>query len=139
MFTSYFANLKKLPTNLEPVSIAVGNPVWYRGRRCIELAPTRAMLKMSPDDYNRHYDAILAKLDPKSIYDQLGENAVMLCWEKPGESCHRRRVAEWLESALGVTITEIGFHRSEVSSYLSMQWPTKAKKPSNQKMFSFAV
>jgi len=28
------------------------------------------------------------------------------CWEKPGEDCHRRLVAEWLEKHLSTKIPE---------------------------------
>lgn len=54
-----------------------------------------------------YYDKVLRQLDPQAIWQELGEDAVLLCWEKPGDFCHRRLVAEWLEKRLGVTIKEL--------------------------------
>ena len=125
MFTSYFANVKKLPPDLVPVSIARGSPRWFTGQQELRLAPTRAMLKMQKPDYDAAFAEILAKLDPAEIYETLGENAVLLCWEKPGEACHRRFVAEWLEAALGVEIPEYGFNRSRCPAYDEMEWAGK--------------
>ena len=76
-------------------------------RRYPALAPTRQMLKMGEAEYRAAYQEILDRLDPRKVYQELGEDAVLLCWEKPGEFCHRRLVAEWLEEHLGVTIIEL--------------------------------
>jgi hypothetical protein len=120
MFTSYFANVKKLPPDLVPVSIARGSPRGFSGRKELRLAPSWAMLKMKKPDYDAAFAAILAKLDPSEIYQTLGENAVLLCWEKPGEWCHRRLVAEWLEESLGIEISEYGFDRMACIKYSEM-------------------
>ncbi len=117
MQTSYFANVKNIPDHLEPVGIARGVPRWFKGRSERSLAPTWAMLKMSAADYDLRFDEILEKLDPQATYDLLGENGVILCWEKPGDKCHRRRVAEWFETELGVVVPELGFDRSETLPY----------------------
>ena len=125
MFTSYFANVKKLPPELVPVSIARGSPRWFTGRKELRLAPSWAMLKMKKPEYDAAFAGILAKLDPAEIYQTLGENAVLLCWEKPGEACHRRLVAEWLEAALGIEIPEYGFARTACLAYGKMAWPAE--------------
>lgn len=39
IYTSYFANIKKLPKDLKLVSIARGTPDWFTGLRCEALAP----------------------------------------------------------------------------------------------------
>ena len=101
MFTSYYANLKKLPKDLVPVSISVGKPRWWKGRHEPRLCPTWAMLKMSPAKYDRHFKKILDQLDPQAIFEELGDNAVLLCWEKPPDRCHRRCVAEWSKRLSG--------------------------------------
>lgn len=119
MYTSYFANLRLIPPELRPVAIAVGVPRWYKGDRDLRLAPTRAMLTISEQEYDRLYDEILARLDPAQVAADLGDNAVMLCWEKPGERCHRRRVAEWIEQATGQVVTELGFERQDIREYTS--------------------
>jgi hypothetical protein len=90
------------------VSIALWQPKGYTGEAYPALAPTRKMLKMGEDEYRAAYQAILNRLDPRKVYADLGENAVLLCWEPPGEFCHRRLVAEWLEVQLGIKVPELG-------------------------------
>jgi len=46
-------------------------------------------------------------LDAKKVYEELGEDSILLCWEKSGDFCHRRLVAEWLEKELNVKVNEI--------------------------------
>jgi hypothetical protein len=117
MYTSYFAKVKKLPPGLVPVSIARASPRWFTGLRELRLAPTWAMLKLHKPEFDVAFAELLAQLDPAQIFLTLGENAVLLCWEKPGVACHRRLVAEWIEQHLGVEIPEYGFGRSECPDY----------------------
>ena len=120
MLTSDFANVQNIPDHLEPVGIARGTPRGYRGRSVKSLAPTWKMLKLPREEYDQQFDEILAQLDPVEIAEELGENAVLLCWERPHTWCHRRRVAEWLEAALGIEIPELGFERSECPPYAEL-------------------
>lgn len=89
------------------VAICLYPPKWYTGRTYSALAPTKEMLKMNEATYRKEYQKILDKLDPSKVYKDLGEDAILLCWEKPGEFCHRRLAAEWLENHLGVTVPEL--------------------------------
>ena len=43
----------------------------------------------------------------RRAYHELGEDAVLLCYEEPGQFWHRRLVAEWFKLKLGVTVSEI--------------------------------
>jgi hypothetical protein len=79
-----------------------------------QLAPTWPMLKMSSEDYKVHFDKILDGLDPRKVLSELPDGAVLLCWERPFDCCHRRRVAEWLEEACGIEVTELGYQRSQI-------------------------
>ena len=106
MFTSYFWRFH-LKSDPHLVSIARKTPEWFRGRRYPALAPRSNMLKMDEEGYRRKYQLILDRLNPRRVYEDLGEEAVLLCWEQPGEFCHRRLVAAWLEEALGVTVPEL--------------------------------
>lgn len=127
MMTCSFFRMRNIPDGMEPVSIARGHPRWYNGRKYLPLAPTWHMIKgLSRHDYCREFDAMLDQLDAEDVYRELGENAVLLCWEPPNVFCHRRMVAEWLEDSLGVNITEVGFARDEVLSYVEM--PDKQPK-----------
>lgn len=58
------------------------------------------------------YNQVLKKLNPNAVYEELGENAVMLCFEKPTDFCHRFLVAGWLELSLGIEIDELGFENN---------------------------
>jgi len=109
MNTSYFEKYK----GMNAVSICLKPPFWYQGKQCKELAPPYWLLIKYKRDYDKnfyieHYcKEVLDKLDPQIIYNTLGEDAVLLCWEKPGEFCHRRLIAEWLEWELGIEVKEL--------------------------------
>jgi uncharacterized protein (DUF488 family) len=61
------------------------------------------------EEYTRSFWAeVLSKLDHARVYADLGEDAVLLCWERPSAFCHRRLVAEWFEDKLGVSVPEVG-------------------------------
>jgi hypothetical protein len=118
MWTSNFERAGK---HKAAVAIARGVPRWYTGRRYMALAPTWDMIKnMNPLEYNEAFDKMLSRLDAAKVYEDLGDGAILLCWEKPGDYCHRRRVAEWLEEELGVVIPEFGFSREDTVSYEKM-------------------
>ena len=109
MNTSYFNKYR----GGNGVSICLKPPYWYKGRRCDELAPPYWLLIEYKKNRNKknyievYYREVLDKLNPQEIYDKLGENAVLLCWENPSDFCHRRLIAEWLEWELGVQINEL--------------------------------
>lgn len=95
------------------VSIARGAPSWYKGREYKKLSPKPWFLKKYKTDgdtefYIAHfYQEVLNILNPEKIYAELGENAILLCWEEPGEFCHRHIVSEWLSNSLNIKINEI--------------------------------
>jgi len=126
MFTSNYARAKQIPAGLTPISISIKPPYWWKGRHCPELCPTVEMLSMTRADYDARFEEILTKLHPQSLFEQLGENTVLLCFETPNTWCHRRRVAEWFEQNLGIVVPEVGFERSECLPYVAL--PEKAPK-----------
>ncbi|ASD90085.1 hypothetical protein LB105_004576 [Salmonella enterica] len=77
-----------------------------------KLAPGSWFNSVSEAKYNELFrNEILAPLDPRRTWDELhamtgGYEPVLLCWEKPGEFCHRHLVASWFEQELGVTVSE---------------------------------
>ena len=125
MFTSNFHNLAAIKPPLYPVAISRGSPRWMKGgwlqhvqpgivgRVDKRLAPTAAALKASNDEYDRAFNEILRGLDPRKVYDELGENAVLLCFCSHGRFCHRRVVGEWFEFHLGVVVPELGYARDD--------------------------
>jgi hypothetical protein len=92
-----------------------GTPAGYRMYR--PLAPGPWFNSVPEPEYRRRYlGEILGVLDPRAVIAELGELAggaepVLLCWEKPpltaSNWCHRRMVAEWLESTLGLEVPEL--------------------------------
>jgi hypothetical protein len=116
VYTSCFANVKRLPTaslfeqGIQPVAISRGVPRGWRGKRELRLAPARAMLWAPEAEFDRYYSDLLAALDPRELWQQLTADGpvALLCWEKPGEPCHRRDVAAWLQKHLGFEVPEFG-------------------------------
>jgi hypothetical protein len=125
LYTSNFASLKSLPPSITPVAVSIGIPGWYKKERELRLAPTRKMLAMSQagdqDYYDVRYIKILESLDPEEIFESLTlagtRQVAMLCWCARGETCHRRYVAEWLESYLGIVVPEYGVPRKETETF----------------------
>jgi len=115
--TSNFHHFKHTPDDLRLVSIALYAPQWYKGRSYPVLAPDRDMLKMEESEYRPKYASILARLDPQKVFEDLGEEAILLCWEPPGKFCHRRLVAEWLEEHLGRRVPEVGMDERQKSLF----------------------
>lgn len=110
MKTSYFAKASEYPT---AISIAGRAPEGFRGRQYKKLAPKVWFFKKYKEDgdeacYTEHYYAeVLNKFDAREIFEELGEDAILLCWEAPGKFCHRHLIAKWLMEELGVEIREL--------------------------------
>ncbi len=111
MKTSYFGN-PQIKSDRSAISIARWPPRWWGARgRYIELAPSIDLFNRSKDglsweDYVREYNEMLSRRDPVKIWNDLSD-CILICYEKPGENCHRRLVAEWLENTLNVKIPEL--------------------------------
>ena len=109
MKTSYFSKYK----GTEAVAISGGIPLWYKGRWYNQLAPKYWFFqKYKKDRDKEHYIEcynrdVLGQLDAQTVYNQLGEDAVLLCYEKSGEFCHRRLVADWFKRELGIDVPEL--------------------------------
>lgn len=119
MNTSYYA---KARTKKNVVSIAGYPPKWFKGRSYPALAPKLWFFRKYKEDGDKEFyieqykKEVLADLDPQKVYDDLGPDAIIVCWEI-GEKdvphnqqltfCHRHIVAEWLEQHLNITVTEL--------------------------------
>lgn len=101
-------------TDPRGISIARFPPRFsFKGPRYIDLAPSMSLLKawkshtIGEEEYtDRFYQETLSRTTPERVLKDLGSEAVLLCYEKPGEFCHRRIVAKWLEDALGFAVPE---------------------------------
>ncbi len=113
LFTSYYARNGKHPS---AISISAKAPFYYAGKTYPPLAPSWDLLKayksgtIDSDGYTAWYLKILIeerKLDPNKVIEELGDGAVMLCYEKIGDFCHRHVVADWLNITTGIKVTEL--------------------------------
>ena len=110
MKTSYYA---KSGSMSNVVSIAGKAPSWYKGREYKKLAPKYWFFKKYKEDgdekfYTEQYQKeVLDKLDAQIVFNELGEDAILLCWESPEKFCHRHLVADWLNKKLDIKITEL--------------------------------
>ena len=105
IYTSYFGK-RDIP--YPTISVAGKCPDWYKGPQLKKLAPKYDFFKLYKDgeiddaEYTRRYKKeVLDTLDPKQIVSEIymyGQNinVVLLCYEKPGDFCHRHLIAEWL-------------------------------------------
>jgi hypothetical protein len=108
MKTSYFSKYK----GSNAVSIAAKCPSGFSGRQYKKLAPKYWFFKKYKLDgdekfYREQYHKeVLSKLDAETVFNELGSDAVLLCWETPEKFCHRHLVAEWLTKELNIIVEE---------------------------------
>ena len=115
MNTSYYASPKILKKDFKLISISRKPPDWFKVDNIfLPLCPTWDLVmsynsrKITKEEYTiRYYMENLDLLDPAKTYQALGENSVLLCYEKSGVFCHRRIVAKWLMDNLNINITEL--------------------------------
>ena len=129
MKTSYFAKIKWLADNGYQNIVAVSGwvPDFYkklmvkspyqnvRFRRCLELAPRKEWFfkwKNGEFDNTRYIElykeTVLDKLNFNDIIHYLGEDAVLICYEKPDDFCHRQLISEWINS-YGLECSEVNY------------------------------
>lgn len=118
MYTGYFAKLKDYERlGLIPIAICGGIPNWYKGLWYKKLAPKWSFFnewkndtehKGDNDYYIQHFnDEVLNHLTYDQVLGDISKlcgdfdinKVVLLCYEKPGDFCHRHLVAEWLNKS----------------------------------------
>lgn len=118
IYTSYFAKMKKIPENIVKISICGKVPEWYDGIQYKKVAPKYKFFmewKENKDNnfYIEHFNSeVLDTLSAQSVYEDLerlsnGNDCVLLCYEKPGDFCHRHLVADWLSEKLNIEVVEL--------------------------------
>ena len=120
LYTSCFANKWKYK-DMITISIALWPPKDYKGYCSKKLAPSKDILNeyhrtRDEKQYTKRYkEEILGNLDCETlvkgtleyIREKHGEKDIcFLCFEKPGDFCHRKLVANWMK--------ENGFECSEI-------------------------
>lgn len=107
IWTSFFDNRDNIPREVVQISIAGKAPEWYSGIQYKRLAPKWSFWQEwekngDNDYYIEHFNKeVLAPLNKEAVREALavlskGKDCVLLCYELPGEFCHRHLVAQWL-------------------------------------------
>lgn len=119
IWTSFYGHFDTFTAyNVVPIRVAQYAPRYKRKHDAfLSLAPSKAMLAEAKSGNYDHVDwkkrflrDVLGPLDPHEVYAQLiklgkGFDVAILCYEKPGDRCHRHYVTEWLAEA-GYEIAE---------------------------------
>lgn len=119
IYTGYYAKLKYYTkVGLVPFAISGKVPDFYKGERIKDFAPRFEMFQrwknkeISNEWYVKEYKEYLETLDKEEVrkfFDSLAEDnveAILLCYEKPGDFCHRHIIADWLEVNFGYKVNE---------------------------------
>lgn len=116
MYTSYFAKFSGKIMDFPPdrlMSIAYKAPMGFVGNYYPKLYPPWPLVQayLKNRDWERFTGAythmVLKNLDPEEVYNEIGDESILLCWEGLNKPCHRRIVAKWFEDKLGVGVPEI--------------------------------
>lgn len=115
VYTSYFANLRNVPNNIEPIAISLFTPSFYKGKRALDLAPSKDILddykssKVTEEEYRTRYlDLLLNRAESLGDWCDYFKNneVVLLCYEGRDKFCHRHILAELLED-IGFEVVEL--------------------------------
>ena len=118
LYTSYYGNSRKFPTNAIKVSISLSKPQSFATDMDLKwLAPTWTMLSKykanhNAQEYIKEYAKILQKNFAeieKFLYWAIADqrDIILLCWEASGKFCHRHLFAEYANKVLGIQIDEL--------------------------------
>lgn len=117
IYTTNFANLRNVPKDIIPISICGKSPDWWEGLKYPALAPKYWWWRIWKDEdkgedwYTQKYmSTVLDCLMPISVVSDLkalaeDHDIALVCYEKPGDFCHRHLVAQWLRDA-GYSVEE---------------------------------
>lgn len=125
IYTSYFAKLRELPSNIIPVAICGKAPDGYHGLQYKKLAPKYEFFSEWKKTHDNDYyircfnEQVLEKTNMREVMNDIWDllapttkewfsiyncpfwrnldlHIVLVCYEKPEEFCHRHLVAAWL-------------------------------------------
>ena len=119
LYTSRWQNKELADLDATPVGISRGVPRWrtpFRYRMLRMLAPSREIFGIEdPEEFEVAYTAQLDEIGSEKILQALerinaehgSKPLVLLCWERPGEPCHRRLWASWWFEQTGQEVPEL--------------------------------
>ena len=113
VYTGNFANAKKYK---DKGYFCISIALFWRSNNVpsrTELAPAQEYLYAPRAEYVARYKNGLAYLSAIEIMQKIrmlsgNRDAVLLCYEKEGEFCHRQLAAEWLKRELNEEVKELG-------------------------------
>lgn len=115
IYTGYFAKAKMYEAEgLQPISIA-GKADFFKGPKFPSFAPRYEVFRdwkkgiISDMEYTSKFRRHLDSLDKEAVkrfLTSFDKDIVLLCFEKPGDFCHRHIVADWIEENLGLCVEE---------------------------------
>lgn len=119
IYTSYFAMLKKLPSDVVPISICGKAPAWFSGAEYKTFAPKYGFfMEWKQNKDNNYYikcfnEQVLQNLSVEKVLNELsvlsgGKDICLVCYEKPSDFCHRHLVANWFKY-FGINVEEMNF------------------------------
>lgn len=131
IYTTYFAKLSKLPKEIIPVSICGKAPAFYSGYEYKKFAPKYDFFMKWKETHDNDYyikcfnEQVLKPLTIQDVWeiyrmiypdlpiepnvDAMNElDIALVCYEKPGDFCHRHLVSEWINK-LGIKSEEYIF------------------------------
>lgn len=111
LYTSYFAKCGHHPL-AHPITAMC--PPWVKDKSkwIKELAPTWSIVtaykegRITQERYEELYLLQLNRSSPHYVVAHIPPGAILLCYERPGEFCHRHIAAKWLMQVPGVTVEE---------------------------------
>jgi len=68
-------------------------------------------IKMYREDVLSRVDIDTLREDIKRLSENGTKDVALLCYEKPGDFCHRHIFAEWMKEQTGYEIKEFGFEK----------------------------
>lgn len=120
IYTSYYANLKNLPSSITPISISLFMPKDINIVQWSNLAPSKEILNkyknskqtnLDRDVYINAFKEQLKDIDFTTAFSD--QDVVLLCYEHPYDFCHRQIIADLIEQQTGQKVREYGFEHLE--------------------------
>lgn len=114
VYTSYFANLRNIPSNIEPIAISRYVKMFYTGKHEPIFSPSPELLndyKTGNMDWKTYTDRYLTELSERegledAIKSLANKEYVLLCYEGRDKNCHRHILGELL-SEMGFDVEEL--------------------------------
>lgn len=114
MKTIFTSNYARNGSNPNAYGISASVPKWYTGARLRWLAPSWDIIfavqkgHISDEEYgDRYLKELTKKYTAEMVIAGIPDGAILLCYESPGDFCHRRVLAEWVEKETGIVIPEV--------------------------------